>query len=106
MKGVPQTLFEHGNGNALAASVASLLDLPLDAVPNFIEAPGGYLGAVQEFLASCGLCLVKVPLTEEGKLPLTVGGAAPFCLLTGKSPRGEHSHAVVGQVRAERAGRQ
>lgn len=101
MKGVAQTLFEHGNGNALQACVASLLELPLESVPNFIEAPGGYLGAVQEFLAPRGLCLIKVPLTPEGKLPLTMGTAAAFCLLTGKSPRGGHSHAVVGRVNPE-----
>jgi hypothetical protein len=34
-----QTLFEHGNGNALQACIASMLDADsLASVPNFIEA--------------------------------------------------------------------
>lgn len=46
---------------------------------------------------STGLCLLKVKLTD-GKLDLPMGTARPLCLLTGKSPRGQHSHAVVAQI--------
>ena len=50
-------------------------------------------------LLCAGLCLLKVPLTEEGQLPLSLGAAAgPLCLWTGKSPRGAHNHAVVGKL--------
>jgi hypothetical protein len=49
---------------------------------------------VQAYLAPLGMCLLKVKLTD-GKLDLPMGPARPLCLLTGKSPRGQHSHAVV-----------
>ena len=62
--------------------------------------PGGYLSAVQAYLAPLGLCLLKVKLTD-GRLDLSLGTARPLCLLTGKSPRGGHSHAVVARVCAD-----
>ena len=65
--------------------------------------PGGYLDAVQVFLAPKGLGLLKVQL-KEGKLSLPMGTARPLCLLTGKSPRGAHSHAVVARVAVDGAG--
>lgn len=64
---------------------------------------GGYLDAVQSYLAPLGLCLLKVKLTA-GKLDLPMGTASPLCLLTGKSPRGQHSHAVVARVSSDGSG--
>lgn len=55
------------------------------------------MDAVQAYLAPLGMCLLKVKLTD-GKLDLPMGPARPLCLLTGKSPRGQHSHAVVARV--------
>eukprot|EP00913_Durusdinium_trenchii_P027238 g25556.t1 len=38
---VKQTIFTAGAGNALQAAVASVVRLPLEEVPNFIEDPAG-----------------------------------------------------------------
>ena len=54
MKPVFQTETEAGGGNALQACVASMCELPLSEVPNFIAAPEGYLAAVQGWLAPRG----------------------------------------------------
>jgi hypothetical protein len=58
---------------------------------------------VQAYLEPMGLSLLKVQL-KEGKLDLPMAPARPLCLLTGKSPRGGHSHAVVARVAANGAG--
>ena len=58
---------------------------------------------MQGYLAPQGLCLLKVKLTA-GKLVLPMGTARPLCLLTGKSPRGQHSHAVVARVSSDGTG--
>eukprot|EP00667_Euglena_gracilis_P029413 EG_transcript_38921 len=94
---VLQTDFSPGTGNALQACVATVLSLPLADVPNFIAAPD-YLAALQEFLRPHRLAFLKVSLTPEGRLLFPLPGAQPVCLLTGKSPRGDHKHVVVAQV--------
>eukprot|EP00658_Telonema_sp_P-2_P063217 TRINITY_DN51936_c0_g1_i2.p1 TRINITY_DN51936_c0_g1~~TRINITY_DN51936_c0_g1_i2.p1 ORF type:complete len:151 (+),score=37.89 TRINITY_DN51936_c0_g1_i2:148-600(+) len=102
---VLQTNFTPSAGNALQACVASIMQLPLEAVPNFIEAPEGYLCAAQKFLGERGLCLLKVPLREGYEIEFGLGTDgemaeehAPLCLVAGGSPRGDHKHVVVGRL--------
>jgi hypothetical protein len=88
-------------GNALQACVASILDLPLAATPNFIAASGGdYWNAMLEHAATLQLSLLKVALDSLGQLPYPTSEGS-LCILRGTSPRGGHGHVVVASVAAD-----
>ena len=74
-------------GNCLQAAVASILDLPLAAVPNFMDADSahGFWAAYEEFLRARGFEYIELP-----------GNHCPDCfyLASGSSPRGV-KHAVI-----------
>lgn len=91
---VHQTDFTPSKGNALQACVATLLRLPLDSVPNFVEAPEGYEAAIRSFVASLPQCYTFRKVT----LPLSVADAGRVCILRGASPRGDFGHVVVARV--------
>ncbi|MEM7179276.1 MAG: hypothetical protein AAF518_00065 [Spirochaetota bacterium] len=93
MKPVYQTDFSAGKGNALQACVATLFSLPLEDVPNFVEA-ADYRMALQEWLQTRNLSFLKVNL-EAGKLAFPAPDS--LCILAGNSPRGNHRHAVVAR---------
>ena len=97
---VDQTEFEANKGNALQACVASALNLTLDKVPNFLADPNGYLAAINTFLAPRRLGFVKVPLKDQ-KPFYASPGAHIVCILTGKSPRGNHKHCVLARMETE-----
>ena len=66
MKPQMQDDFSAGSGNALQACVASVLELPMGDVPNFIAQPS-YLDALNAFLAGfvnerCGSA--RIPRTS------------------------------------------
>mmetsp|Transcript_64937 Transcript_64937/g.154935 ORF Transcript_64937/g.154935 Transcript_64937/m.154935 type:complete len:137 (+) Transcript_64937:149-559(+) len=96
VKLVLQNDFSPGTGNALQACVASVMELPLNAVPNFITDADPY-AALHRFSAEKGLGFFKVE-TTDGALPFppSTPDKQVFCILAGKSPRGDHKHAVVG----------
>jgi hypothetical protein len=75
------------NGTCFRACLASLLDLPERAVPDFKKANAD--PEVGRFLAGCGLRYVEVPADRENQ---PVG----LHLMLGTSPRGGQ-HAVVGR---------
>jgi len=90
MKPVYQTLFGEPHGNCLQAAVASMLDLELNEVPNFMEADGdAWFDALTDFLSEHGLYALRL-------------NAAPHCvphgyhLMSGPSPRGPFWHELVG----------
>ena len=116
MKPIMQTRFglpgEDGRmaeppGNCWAACVASILELPLDAVPDEAEfwRPGMtprqswtlYMDHVHRWLHERGLVLIETRVSElfyEGPSDLFT----PYCILSGPSPRNPAvSHAVVGR---------
>ena len=87
--------------------VASIFGLALSEVPNFVEAPGGYLAALQTWLQPYGLAFLKLRLDTSGHLPFPLQPpelGRPLCLVAGKSPRGDHKHVVVGRVQSDSAG--
>lgn len=104
MRGVRQTILhddpEGRVGNCMQAAVATVLGHDLDDVPHFCRYteqddsgdPDGlwwwsYLG----YLAACGLRVVSVPVDPRNPwLP-----DDRTCIVSGKSPRGNFSHAVV-----------
>ena len=84
---VDQSDFDHAHGDCLTACVASILELPLYAVPRFIDAPDSY-AALQTWLGCYGLTAVYTPVDQP-----------EVHVLIGRSPRGAHNHAVVGYGR-------
>lgn len=94
-----QTDFEAGNGNALQACVASILNLPLLSVPNFIKCGQfGYLEALNVFLEQYGLSFIKIPLKADGSLPFPAQDGC-LCILVGYSPRHiKTKHCVVASI--------
>ena len=90
-----QTEFSAGRGNALQACAASLLERPLDEVPNFITSDD-YWAAMLEDAAAHGLTLLKIPLAD-GRLPFACAPGTR-CVARGGSPRGDHGHVVVASV--------
>lgn len=117
MKPVFQTIIDEKRGNCLSAALASILEIDLAAVPNFMEiagTDGDFHSLVDEWLASKGWAWFRtIELRQDrGEGKLAVGrlpehGAemirhrvaeGVFCLATGKSPRGEWCHSVVGRM--------
>ena len=96
MHNVHQTDFSAGSGNALQACVASVFDLGLEEVPNFVK-KDNYLSAMQTWLAMRGLTFLKVPLLH-GALSFPPGERTT-CLLAGNSPRGDFRHVIVAETR-------
>lgn len=97
MKPVDQTIFGAKKGNCMSACVATLLELSIDEVPNFMENSEEWAKLLHEFLYPKGLCYVEVALVE-GRSNIHAKEETP-CVLMGKSPRGSFYHAVVGIVR-------
>jgi hypothetical protein len=98
---VHQTLFDPANGNSLQACVASLFNLPLGDVPNFLAdaaSSGGYAAAIARFVRPSGWTPRKVPL---GSATSGCGGLGDgtVVILRGQSPRGTHGHVVLARVR-------
>jgi hypothetical protein len=90
MKPVDQTQFvgEGAGGNCVQASLASILDLPLDAVPHFLETadqPSHWELAFMDWLEERGVGYIR----REGEWIFD-----GYYLASGPSPRGV-SHMVV-----------
>lgn len=93
MTPVYQTIFTPPHGNCLQACVASLLNLRLEDVPNFMLTPGPdwYDGFVS-YMLQHNLYPIYIDadaVTEDGRSPIG------YHLIQGKSPRGQHDHVVV-----------
>ncbi|KDO29477.1 hypothetical protein SPRG_06016 [Saprolegnia parasitica CBS 223.65] len=99
---VRQTDFTAAKGNSLQACIASLRGVELDAVPNFILDPSGYMPAINRYLAPQGLTFEKINLAADGSVPADTSLLQPgsAVVLRGKSPRGDFGHVVVARVEA------
>ena len=97
MKPVQQTIFSKGKGNCYAACLATILELPLESVPNFCAMKGDWMDQANQWLSRCDLALWEQSLAADGSIPgwnaLTPGMPV---IVSGKSPRGDFFHAVVG----------
>lgn len=117
MIAVHQTIFTSTEGNCWSAALASLLELPLIDVPNFVKDFGMEYSseAVQLFLMHRGYFLleIKLPTVSRGKDKVRKGRRlrrgsdirydgvpqGAWCMAYGKSMRGEWYHVVVGYVK-------
>jgi len=93
MTPVQQAETERGRGDCLAACVASVLDLPGAAVPNFRLADDQW-AAMGEWLAGRGLTALIASLDDAPSFP-----DGTWAIGVGQSPRCETlNHAAVGVV--------
>lgn len=86
MKPVDQTIMTPPKGNCVAACIASILELPLDEVPNFIWRDT-FWEDLNDWLAKRGLYLVGIP---------TDWVVRGYHIIDGKSKSGPWNHVVVG----------
>jgi len=98
MKPVQQTLFGLPSGNCLAACVASILELDIDEVENFVEKKNWFL-ALCLWLEKRGMTAVRLDFAK-GFPNVAWNFYMPpgtLVIFTGPSPRGDFHHCVVGQ---------
>lgn len=94
MKPVMQTKFGMPEGNCFAACLASLLELPIEEIPEFSEKR--WFTEATNWLFSRGLAIVHIDLLEQG-MPFHICPANVYYIASGKSPRGiEHSVIYQG----------
>jgi hypothetical protein len=101
MKHIRQTIFGEGKGNCYATCLAMILGLELDDVPNIAGEvpPEEWWGELQKWLGKHGLSMMEIGLDVPFKFFALEGTK---CILSGKSPRGEFNHSVVGHFSEER----
>lgn len=94
MTPVHQTIFDNISGNCLQACVASVLDLPIEKVPNFMLAPGvEWYDTFVDYMRGRGFYPIYLHpdvIERDGTRPYG------YHLLQGKSPRGDYDHVIVG----------
>ena len=103
MKPVDQTIVGDG-GNCFAAALASVLELPLAAVPHFrVTDPDDMDGAAARWLLPTGVRYLPMYFANQQALDETHFGFSMYVLVSGRSRRtdanGVHRwHAVVGRT--------
>ena len=102
MKPVFQTIIDRKVGNCFSAAIASLMEVPLETVPNFVKDHGDhYVEAVQEWLQPKGLMLLRIRMPRRIRTGEDIrfdNVPECFCIGNGQSPRGNYGHAVVGKI--------
>lgn len=94
MKPIDMTKFGPNNGNCFSACLASILEVPLEEVPEVQpELKGRWMEPFDAWLAARGLALIDVSL-RRSKLYEPSDGV--WCVLSGPSPRYDCDHSVVG----------
>ena len=89
MRYVDQTTFGAPGGNCFSACVASMLEIPLDAVPYFMGRGGEWFTYFEEWLQPHGyypVCFNDANYRPQG-----------LYILSGKSPRGDFLHSVIAR---------
>jgi hypothetical protein len=90
------------NGDCLRACVASILELPISELPNFVEHEDMHAAATS-WLAPRGIAFLPMYFLNPDALQQTYFGFYDFCIVGGTSPRkdarGDHRrHAVVAKT--------
>lgn len=100
MRPVFQTRFGGPNappgevGNCYAACLASILELPLEAIPDGIGTTDRWFDKANDFLRTQGLQLLCF---EHDGARDTPWPKDVWCIISGKSPRGDWMHSTVGR---------
>ena len=94
MTPVIQTLFGDKKGNCLSACIASILEISIDKVPCWADEKN-WADAVSNWLyKNYGLRYLEVSRTDH--IEYFSEQSECFYIMSGKSPRGNFWHAVVG----------
>lgn len=86
---VYQTIFDSKRGNCWAACIASILELSLSDVPNFMDYED-FNEKCDDFLNKYGLYLIAFSVKDSKVIP------QGYHIIVGNSPRYDCLHAVVG----------
>lgn len=84
-------------GDCWRTCIASILEVDRDDVPNFVEIEmedeesTAWWDATNEWLNERGFHLIELDLNVQNWAP------DGYTILSGRSPRGEHNHCVVGK---------
>lgn len=100
MKPVMQTTFHEHTGNCWAACLASILEIPLEEVPDLRG--DGQFKNTETWLQTLGYSIMEIVLPKRLNLRdgQSLGLIGSGCvMLCGKSPRGEFDHAIVSDFR-------
>ena len=92
MRPVDQTRFGAPDGNCMEACVASILELELGGVPDLAVSGDDWHDTLADFLARFDL----EPLELDARKTRGIWVPTGFHIISGKSPRGNFLHAVVG----------
>jgi len=85
-----------GTGNCFEACIASLLECPLHAVPDFPRDNGDFIEAVQRWLSSTeNMFYCRVPVDEDSDAAAAFVTGDVWHVIEGVSERGGQ-HACVG----------
>lgn len=93
MKPVFQTRFGFPHGNCFNACLASVLEMPLEAIPDGLGTTGDWQAPVRDFLRPLGLTIVSFAMDVDANW--LCGDV--WHLIAGRSPRGDFDHCCVGQ---------
>jgi hypothetical protein len=89
MKPVDQTVHKFPNGNCMQACVASVFELPLEDVPNFMrDGPDSFNRILNNWLSRRGLVSLDARFEDEVTQDC-------YMIACGDSLRGDVKHAVV-----------
>ena len=96
MKPVDQTVINDMTGNCFTACIASILELPIDKVPNFMEDKNHWYIAAYQWLYDKGYELKHKKLEDGETLP-------GYWISSGKSYRFPDQHHAVVYYKKEMA---
>jgi hypothetical protein len=106
MKKVFQTIVDKGRGNCFAACLASLLEIDIENIPDFLaNGEANFDIEIEKFLRPLGLTFIRIYDPWEDNhlwLPSLPGTYFIISLPSQKYPGG--LHAVVGTVKLQESG--
>lgn len=86
---IDQTSFGPGKGNCFSACVASIIELPIEDVPQFMSAGTEWFGALSTWCAERGLVVKYWPCKAwcETEGDIFLGVPTGLAIMSGESPR-------------------
>ncbi len=94
MKPVMQTTLGEDKGNCMSACIASMLEMPIREVPTFLDKET-WVRDLNDWLHQYGLFYLEIKWN-----PFPIQLSAPvLCIASGKSPRGNFLHCVIGKIK-------
>ena len=93
-----QTIYDFSNGNCFSTSLACILEIPLETIPNFCAGPNdNWFMDCYLWLKERGYGLISMNFPTPVGMELILSDF--LCIATGHSPRNkEKLHCVVAQV--------